>query len=117
MDNKKFVITDENVEEYAKKISNWIKKQVEKAKTDGVVLGMSGGVDCSTVARLCQEADVKIHLVILPVGNNMKNSSTFNHAMDLINKFNFDVFSNSFFSEIFLLIDLSNFLFKNLIKN
>ena len=29
MDNKKFVITDENVEEYAKKISNWIKKQVE----------------------------------------------------------------------------------------
>ena len=90
MDNKKFVITDENVEEYAKKISNWIKKQVEKAKTDGVVLGMSGGVDCSTVARLCQEADVKIHLVILPVGNNMKNSSTFNHAMDLINKFNFE---------------------------
>lgn len=90
MDNKKFVITDENVEEYAKKISNWIKKQVEKAKTDGVVLGMSGGVDCSTVARLCQEAEVKIHLVILPVGNNMKNSSTFNHAMDLINKFNFE---------------------------
>ena len=90
MISKKFIITDKNVEEYTKKISKWIKNKVENAKADGIVLGMSGGVDCSTVARLCQEAGVKVHLVILPVGNNMKNSNTFNHAMDLINKFNFE---------------------------
>ena len=48
------------------------------------------GVDCSTVARLCQEADIKVHLVIMPYGENMQHSNTYSHAMDLINKFNFE---------------------------
>ncbi len=51
-----------------KKIADWIKKQVKEAETEGVVLGMSGGVDCSTVAMICQNAEIKIHLVILPYG-------------------------------------------------
>ena len=52
MENKKFVITSTNVQEQANKISTWIKSQVKEANAKGVVLGRSGGIDCSTVARL-----------------------------------------------------------------
>lgn len=90
MKNKNFLITEENAKDYVKKIGNWIENQVKSSKTEGVVLGMSGGVDCSTVARLCQKAGIKVHLVIMPYGNGMKNSNTYTHAMDLINKFKFE---------------------------
>ena len=51
MEAKKFIINNENVEYYTEKISKWIKEQVHNAVANGVVLGMSGGVHCSTVAR------------------------------------------------------------------
>ena len=86
MENKKFVITSTNVQEQANKISTWIKSQVKEANAKGVVLGMSGGIDCSTVARLCQEGNVNIHLILMPYGENVNC----NDAMELINKFNFD---------------------------
>ena len=86
MENKKFVITSTNVQEQANKISTWIKSQVKEANAKGVVLGMSGGIDCSTVARLCQEGNVNIHLILMPYGENVNS----NDAMELINKFNFD---------------------------
>lgn len=90
MSEKNFLITEDNVEEYANKISKWIKEQVNNANADGVVLGMSGGVDCSTVARLCQNANVKTHLVLMPYGDNMKNVKSYDDAMELINKFKFE---------------------------
>lgn len=86
MENKKFIITSANVQEQANKISTWIKLQVKEANAKGVVLGMSGGIDCSTVARLCQEGNVNIHLILMPYGENVNC----NDAMELINKFNFD---------------------------
>lgn len=88
--SKNFIITNDNVREYAKKIGEWIKNKVNEAGTEGVVLGMSGGVDCSTVAMLCKNAGIKVHLVILPYGEHMKNSNTYGNAMELINKFNFE---------------------------
>lgn len=90
MENKNFIITNENVKEYVIEIAEWIKQKVEDAHAKGVVLGMSSGVDCSTVARLCQVAKVNTHLVLLPYGDNMKNLKNYDHAMELINKFNFD---------------------------
>ncbi|MGP3667483.1 MAG: NAD+ synthase [Candidatus Bathyarchaeota archaeon] len=38
------------------KITKFILKHVEKAKVEGVVIGLSGGVDSSTVASLCVSA-------------------------------------------------------------
>jgi NAD+ synthase len=38
----------------AERISNWIRERVEEAGTEGVVLGMSGGIDSSVVAALAQ---------------------------------------------------------------
>lgn len=87
---KEFVITRENVEKYVFKISKWIKNNVENAGAEGVVLGMSSGVDCSVVARLCKEANVKTHLILMPYGDTMSKSKSYDDAMELINKFDFE---------------------------
>jgi len=38
----------------AEEISNWIAERVKEAKAEGVVFGLSGGVDSACVAVLCQ---------------------------------------------------------------
>lgn len=89
MENKKFIISEDNVEKIVANIAAWIKEKVKIAGADGVVLGMSSGVDCSVVARLCQEAELDTHLIIMPYGNSMDKSKSYEHAMHLINNFNF----------------------------
>jgi len=86
---KSFFITEQNVAEYADKMAAWIREKVERARGSGVVLGMSGGLDCSVVARLCQLGGVDVHLVMMPCGDDMKNSRSGDHSMELIEKFNF----------------------------
>lgn len=90
MENKNFIITEQNVSEYCNKIGKWIRNSIENAKANGVVLGMSSGVDCSTVARLCQNAGINTHLILMPYGDNMNLSKSYSDAMELINKFKFD---------------------------
>ena len=90
MENKKFVITEENVKEYCDIIGAWIKEYIENAHANGVVLGMSSGIDCSVVAGLCKNACINTHLVLLPYGTDMNNSKSYSDAMELINKFEFD---------------------------
>jgi NAD+ synthase len=86
---KPFVVQEANVEHYAHKIAAWIAEQVKGAHRKGVVLGMSGGIDCSVVARLCQLGQVNTHLVMLPYGNDMSSSKSYQHALELIQKFDF----------------------------
>ena len=86
---KNFTITENNVKEYVEKIALWIKEYIKSTNTKGVVLGMSSGVDCSTVARICQIAEVDVNLVLMPYGKDMHNSKSYLDAMELINKFNF----------------------------
>lgn len=90
MEDKNFIITEKNVEEYCNKIGLWVKKHIEATCLNGVVLGMSGGVDCSVVARLCQNIGINTHLILMPYGNDMDNSKSYTDAMELINKFKFD---------------------------
>ena len=86
-ETKTFRITDENVAFYAGEIGDWIRKQVRDANRKGVIFGMSGGVDCSVVARLCQVGEVDLHLVLMPYGDDMVNTQSFVHAMELIDRF------------------------------
>ena len=90
MVNKKFVITEENAKEYCDVIGTWIKENIENAHANGVVLGMTSGIDCSVVAGLCKNAGVNINLVLLPYGKDMNKSKSYSDAMELINKFGFD---------------------------
>lgn len=84
---KPFFIDEKNVETYVDKMATWIKELVVNSKTNGAVLGMSGGIDCSVVARLCQVAEIDIHLVLMPYGSDMKDTKSYEHSMELINKF------------------------------
>ena len=86
---KPFIINEQNVACYAGKIAAWIKEKLEQAHCKGVVLGMSGGIDCTVTALLCRLAGVDIHLVMLPYGDDMKNTQSYDHSMELIEKFNF----------------------------
>ena len=86
---KSFFINENNVAEYADRIAAWIREYVEQAHRKGVALGMSGGVDCCVTARLCQLAGVDVHLVLMPYGDDMKNTQSSDHSMALIEKFNF----------------------------
>lgn len=87
---KRFLVTEQNVAEYAEKIANFIKEIVESTKSKGVVFGMSGGIDCSLVTALCHKAGVKTLLVMMPYGDSMKRTKDRDHAMELIEKFNMD---------------------------
>lgn len=48
-----------------KKIVNWIKEQVKQAGAEGIVMGLSGGVDSSVVACLAKEAVGKSRILAL----------------------------------------------------
>lgn len=88
MKSKNFIITEKNVDRYVEEIAKWIKNKIKTTKRKGVVIGMSGGIDCSVVARLCQMADIPVHLILMPYGGDMTNTSSYTHAMELIDKFN-----------------------------
>jgi len=54
-----------NYKKLSIEISEWIKREVEKAKCKGVVFGLSGGLDSSVVALLCKKAFPEAHLALL----------------------------------------------------
>jgi NAD+ synthase len=89
MDTKSFVITEQNVAAYAGKIAAWVREKVEQGGRKGVVLGLSGGIDSSVAARLCQLAKADTHLVLLPYGDDMQKTKSMDHAMEFIAKFHF----------------------------
>jgi len=86
---KSFFINEQNVPFFAEKIATWIRERVEQTHRKGVTLGMSGGVDCCVTARLCQLAGVDVHLILMPYGDDMKNTKSLDHSIMLIEKFNF----------------------------
>ena len=57
-----------DAEQARKEIVEFVRNQVTNFKKDGVVVGLSGGLDSSTVAYLCVEAlgKDKVYGLILP---------------------------------------------------
>ena len=55
---------------YSEYLVQWLQEEVKKAKMDGVIVGLSGGVDSSVVAALAKKAFPKNSLgVYLPINN------------------------------------------------
>ena len=52
------------MKETKEKIQKWIKQKVEGANATGVVVGMSGGIDSSVVAVLCNEVVETLGLIL-----------------------------------------------------
>jgi NAD+ synthase len=74
------------------RIENFIRDYVDRAGSEGVVLGMSGGLDSSVVAALCSRALGEKNKVIglcLPEDENF-NQRNIDHAEQVANMFNID---------------------------
>ena len=84
---KEFLITESNAGEYVEKIGRFLREHVRAAAREGAVLGMSGGLDSSVAARLCQKAGVPVLLVMLPDGAKAEKSEGMKHSMAMIDKF------------------------------
>jgi NAD+ synthase len=69
----------------AEKLSRWIRESVTAAKCKGVVLGLSGGMDSSVAAVLCQRAFPQATLgVIMPCHSHKQDIE---HAQMLAQRF------------------------------
>jgi NAD+ synthase len=74
-----------NAEELAERLAFWIKDKTLAAGGKGVVLGLSGGLDSSVVAVLCQRAFPKNMLaVLMPCHSNREYIA---HAGTVVKKF------------------------------
>jgi len=74
-----------NIERLSIQLTEWIKEKVSEAGSKGVTLGMSGGIDSSVLAVLCQQAFPKDTLgVIMPCYSDPQDKS---HAEELANMF------------------------------
>lgn len=72
----------------AEEISEWIKRKVEEASAEGVVVGMSGGLDSSVAAVLCKNAFPKSTLgLILPCFSDTKDME---HVKLVVENFNIE---------------------------
>ena len=62
------MIRDMNLPGTADAIQHWIEQQVRTTLTDGVVIGLSGGIDSAVTAALCARAlgSKRVHGMILP---------------------------------------------------
>lgn len=78
-----------NHAELADHIANWIHDYVTKAGADGVVLGLSGGIDSALVALLCLRGGVQVRCVNLPCHSS---SSAYTRAKAFSDDFNLNVF-------------------------
>ncbi len=74
-----------NVEKLAEKLTAWIKDKVLASGHKGVVLGMSGGIDSSVVAVLCQRVFPQSTLgVLMPCYSSQEDEE---HALAVASKF------------------------------
>jgi len=74
-----------NSERLAEKLVSWIRDRVLVAGCKGVVLGMSGGLDSSVLAVLCQRAFPQNTIgLIMPCHSNPEDRA---HAQEVANKF------------------------------
>ncbi|GAG58777.1 unnamed protein product, partial [marine sediment metagenome] len=74
------------METLVQKLCDWIEGKVTKAKAEGVVFGLSGGIDSAVVAALSMRVFSQNTLAIIIPCHSLEVD--INDALDLINKFN-----------------------------
>lgn len=65
---------EQNIQEKIDKTVDWLKEQVERSHTRGLLVGISGGIDSAVVGRLIQKAFPNNSLgVIIPIKSSQKD--------------------------------------------
>ncbi|MGI5998165.1 MAG: NAD(+) synthase [Lutispora sp.] len=74
------------IEKQCEEVCSWIKETVSAAKANGVVLGLSGGIDSAVVAALCKRAFPDDTLcLIMPCHSNPKDEQDARLVSDKLN--------------------------------
>ena len=77
---------NEILEQKIQKTVEWLREQVEKSHTRGLILGISGGIDSAVVGFLIKMAFPDNSLgVIMPIRSSQKDME---HAKELVEKAN-----------------------------
>ena len=78
-----------NAEKVTNHIVAWLKDYALKAKVNGFVIGISGGIDSAVTSTLCAMTDLEVLCVEMPIhqGENQVNRGK-EHINQLKNKFN-----------------------------
>ena len=71
-----------NAERVTEHIVNWLKNYALKAKVNGFVIGVSGGIDSAVTSALCAKTGLKLICVEMPIH---QAESQVNRALDHIN--------------------------------
>lgn len=61
-----------NVEKVNQHIVNWLKEYAKKAKVNGFVVGISGGIDSAVTSTLCAQTGFKTLCVEMPIHQDLK---------------------------------------------
>lgn len=70
------------MDDKVKKIEKFIQEKVENSRTNGVILGLSGGIDSALVATLCKRAlKDKVFALLMPT--QISNKDNFKDALNL----------------------------------
>tara|TARA_B100000965_G_scaffold106818_1_gene88133 strand:- start:1388 stop:2137 length:750 start_codon:yes stop_codon:yes gene_type:complete len=56
-------------------ISNWIADYANKHSISSLVIGVSGGIDSAVTSTLCAMTDIKTKLLIMPIHQNIKETT------------------------------------------
>ncbi|MCK9152331.1 NAD+ synthase [Methanobacterium alcaliphilum] len=75
------LIPNINEETSIAKIEEFIKRKVDESNSNGVVLGLSGGIDSSTVAYLCERSLGKENVMGLIMPSETTSAEDIKHAL------------------------------------
>jgi NAD+ synthase len=80
-----------NPEETLIIISDFIKTYIQNSNAKGVIIGLSGGLDSSVTAIICQKIFGKKNTNCIFLPDNVTPELDINHIKDLVNKFNLNL--------------------------
>ena len=77
-------VTNQDYSSITKKIEDFLKCQVSISKTNGVILGMSGGIDSAVITFLCSRALKEKTLVLVMPDSKISPNEETEEALKII---------------------------------